>query len=218
MIVCPACASEIRVPVSNDSVAHPEKQARTPAGVAGPPVPTRERHSLPATSAPTHSSHDDDDGEPHDEDSHPPHPKKKKFMDDTVDMTAMVDVTFLLLIFFMVTASFAAQKVFEASPPEQQVDSEVSDGVAIAAAIEDVATESVVVEIDAEDRMKIEDQTISSLFELREVLANKLAAEGKAELLIEADYDASHGMVVAVTDAAMDVGMQKIRRLSQKSE
>lgn len=59
---------------------------------------------------------DEEDHEDEEGGDHAPHQKKKRFMDDTVDMTAMVDVTFLLLIFFMVTASFAAQKVFETSP------------------------------------------------------------------------------------------------------
>lgn len=39
---------------------------------------------------------------------------------DSVDMTSMVDVTFLLLIFFMVTASFNLQKSIEM--PRQQTD------------------------------------------------------------------------------------------------
>lgn len=39
---------------------------------------------------------------------------------DSVEMTSMVDVTFLLLIFFMVTASFSLQKSIEL--PRQQTD------------------------------------------------------------------------------------------------
>jgi biopolymer transport protein ExbD len=39
---------------------------------------------------------------------------------DSVEMTSMVDVTFLLLIFFMVTASFSLQKSIEM--PRQQTD------------------------------------------------------------------------------------------------
>jgi biopolymer transport protein ExbD len=35
-----------------------------------------------------------------------------------MDMTPMVDVTFLLLIFFMVTAAFAIQRSFEMPQPE----------------------------------------------------------------------------------------------------
>jgi biopolymer transport protein ExbD len=47
-------------------------------------------------------------------------PKRAKRKEDELDMTPMVDVTFLLLIFFMVTASFSLQKSM--SMPRQQSD------------------------------------------------------------------------------------------------
>ncbi len=51
------------------------------------------------------------------DDDPPPRNKRKE---DELDMTPMVDVTFLLLIFFMVTASFSLQKSIEM--PRQQSD------------------------------------------------------------------------------------------------
>ncbi len=47
-------------------------------------------------------------------------PKREKKPEEELDMTPMVDVTFLLLIFFMVTASFSLQKSIEM--PRQQSD------------------------------------------------------------------------------------------------
>lgn len=47
-------------------------------------------------------------------------PQRKKREDDELDMTPMVDVTFLLLIFFMVTASFSLQKSIQM--PKQNSD------------------------------------------------------------------------------------------------
>jgi len=47
-------------------------------------------------------------------------PKRAKRKEDELDMTPMVDVTFLLLIFFMVTASFSLQKSI--AMPRQQSD------------------------------------------------------------------------------------------------
>ena len=40
--------------------------------------------------------------------------------DNEVDMTPMIDCVFLLLIFFLVTASFQLQKALEIPPPEQK--------------------------------------------------------------------------------------------------
>ncbi len=60
----------------------------------------------------------DDDDEP---------PKRKKRDDGELDMTPMVDVTFLLLIFFMVTASFSLQKSIQM--PRQQSDAPSSSPI-----------------------------------------------------------------------------------------
>ncbi|MDB4564560.1 biopolymer transporter ExbD, partial [Mariniblastus sp.] len=60
--------------------------------------------------------------------------EKKEIPEDELDMTPMVDVTFLLLIFFMVTASFTLQKSLEQPPAksdqpstEVQEDDEILD-------------------------------------------------------------------------------------------
>ena len=45
---------------------------------------------------------------------------KGKREEEEMDMTPMVDVTFLLLIFFMVTAAFSVQKVIEVPAPQEQ--------------------------------------------------------------------------------------------------
>ncbi len=247
MIVCPACTEETLVPAVDGTPAPPAamasaatlKPATKPEGlVSNADDLTRDdfSHSIGASTKHSHAEssrplgsayssgtgashaplfdadHDDDEEEHDDEEGHTPH-KKKRFMDDTVDMTAMVDVTFLLLIFFMVTASFAAQKVFETSPPEQE-----SEGAGAVSSVEEMESNSVIVEIDASDRMEIDGQPISGLYELRETLSAKLATEDKTELLIQAQYQATHGMVVSVTDAAMDVGMQKVRRISRQND
>ncbi len=65
-------------------------------------------------------------------------PKRPKFHDEELDMTAMVDVTFLLLIFFMVTASFSLQKSIES--PRQQSDAPSSNSQQIEVLETDVVT------------------------------------------------------------------------------
>lgn len=84
--------------------------------------------------------------------------------------------------------------------------------------MEDLESSSVIVEIDASDRMEIDGQPISGLFQLRETLTSKITLEGKTDLLIQAQYEATHGMVVSVTDVAMDAGMQNVRRISRRTE
>ncbi len=67
---------------------------------------------------------------------------RKKRPDEEMDMTPMVDVTFLLLIFFMVTAAFSLQKSIEM--PRQQTDAPSTSVVEE----EDDELESIELEID----------------------------------------------------------------------
>jgi len=129
-----------------------------------------------------------------------------------LDMTPMVDVTFLLLIFFMVTASFTTQKSLETSPPEPD-----EEGAAQSVTMEDLEEESVIVEIDGEDNIRVDDVPISGINALVSALEGKIS-ENKTEMLIEADENARHGTVVAVTDAGIEAQMQRIRRTSKKSD
>jgi biopolymer transport protein ExbD len=146
-----------------------------------------------------------------DEDFHPmkrQHPPK-----DELDMTSLVDVTFLLLVFFMITASFTVQKFMQIAAPESD------DSAAAATAVvapDDIVGESVVVEIDAEDRIKVDDAPVAGLAELKELFKRKLRDDQKSDVLIEAVYKATHGTVVAVTDMAMQAGMRHVRRASRR--
>lgn len=130
-----------------------------------------------------------------------------------LDMTPMVDVTFLLLIFFMITASFSMQKSMATSPPEPD-----EEGAAQSVVMEDLEEESVVVEIDEENNIRVDDVPVSGVGELGDVLAAKIANEGKTEMLIEAHPSARHGVVVAVSDTGIDVQMQTIRRAIRKMD
>jgi len=46
--------------------------------------------------------------------------EKKAVGDDEIDMTPMIDCVFLLLIFFLVTASFQLQKALQIPAPEKR--------------------------------------------------------------------------------------------------
>jgi biopolymer transport protein ExbD len=132
-----------------------------------------------------------------------------------MDMTPMVDVTFLLLIFFMITAAFNLQKSMPTTPPEPD-----EDGAAQTVSTQDIVESSVIVEIDASDNIKVDDDPVASLGMLVDVLTSKMTAESppRNEMLIRADYRATHGIVVAVADAGMEANMQHIRRESLNRE
>ncbi|MDA0588589.1 MAG: biopolymer transporter ExbD [Planctomycetota bacterium] len=123
--------------------------------------------------------------------------------DEEMDLTPMVDVTFLLLIFFMITASFSIQKSLEVPAPDPE---EKGQSTAIQD-LEEFEEESIMVEIDARNLVTVDEQMVSDL----KLLPKVLKAARKPEILITAHEDALHEVVVRVIDAANEIGLQKIR-------
>jgi biopolymer transport protein ExbD len=132
--------------------------------------------------------------------------------DDGLDMTPMVDVTFLLLIFFMVTAAFALQKSIEVPTPDS------SEG-ATAKTVEDIEQDDdyVIVRIDKDDTVWVNDaeaiteqDLLSKLKEARSGEAGT-SSPGPSKLLVMANGDAHHEKVVMVLDAGTASGMDEVR-------
>jgi biopolymer transport protein ExbD len=135
--------------------------------------------------------------------------------DEEMDLTPMVDVTFLLLIFFMITAAFALQKSLEV-PPMQE------DEAAAAPSVEDLEQDSIVVRVDGSNIFWVgapawpEEQRATSKQELIVTLrdARGDGITGPAKMLVQANGDARHEFVVAALDAGSGAGMQEIRLMS----
>ncbi|MEO1614483.1 MAG: biopolymer transporter ExbD [Planctomycetota bacterium] len=109
------------------SVEAVEVEAVEVAAVEAEAIPVEvEAHTEPVSSGDLERSEDliqDDD----DDDDFADEFKRKKREEEELDMTPMVDVTFLLLIFFMVTAAFSLQKSIEM--PRQQSDAPSTNSV-----------------------------------------------------------------------------------------
>jgi biopolymer transport protein ExbD len=117
----------------------------------------------------------------------------------------MVDVTFLLLIFFMITASFSLQKTLEVPPPDPE-----SQG-ASPLPLEQIEENSVVVRVEPGDAYLVDDRPVPNADDLPAALSEAMADGNRSELVIEADDAARHEAVVRVYDAGNEVGMQRIR-------
>jgi biopolymer transport protein ExbD len=124
---------------------------------------------------------------------------------DEMDLTPMVDVTFLLLIFFMITASFSLTKTIETPPPDPD-----KKGVQTLANLEELEMTSIMARIDEQDNIFLDDEPVDVL-DLETVLGDKLRSEQKNELIIQASTQCRHETFVQVFDAATGAGMQKIR-------
>lgn len=133
----------------------------------------------------------------------------KSIPEDELDMTPMVDVTFLLLIFFMVTASFTLRKSFE------QAHSQVDDPSTNVVDENEDEDDFVEVIIDQTNTFYIrtrdtEEIEAPSEWEMRDVLREAKESAGAKRLVIRAHVDALHSKVVKVMDTGNQVGMEKI--------
>ncbi len=126
---------------------------------------------------------------------------------DEMDLTPMVDVTFLLLIFFMVTASFSLQKSIETPPP----DPDRQGAAQTVMPLEEPDDKSILIEIDEENRILVEDQVIADPRDLPTRLAEIRSRDQKTEVVVSVDARSRHESLVIAIDAAQEIGMQRIR-------
>ena len=140
--------------------------------------------------------------------------RRRTRTDDDMDLTPMVDVTFQLLIFFMVTASFALQKTIQTPTP----DPDKKGATQQLQILEDLEGSSIRVQIDAANKILIDDEPLADPARIADALKDKMRKEQKTELLITAHAAALHRSVISVIDAANDVGMQKIRLVSRQGK
>jgi biopolymer transport protein ExbD len=126
---------------------------------------------------------------------------------DELDLIPMVDCVFLLLVFYMITASYALQKTIEMGKPAAEKKGAMSS----VQTIDDTAQSSVVVQIDARNRISVDDVPLDSVAGLPDRLRAKMNGEQKNELVIEADPRALHETVVAVVDAAHELQFKHVR-------
>ena len=141
-----------------------------------------------------------------------------------MDMTPMVDVTFLLLIFFMVTASFTMQKSLNIPKPEND------EASTQAQSIQDFQDnpDYVVVRVDSLNTYHVSAAAWSDeieapseqelLVKLREARQGDSQGNVPSKLLVIANGEALHERVVTAIDSGNDVGMEEIQLLTVEDD
>lgn len=135
----------------------------------------------------------------------------KELPKDDMDMTPMVDVTFLLLIFFMITASFASEKVFEQPPPMSETPSnkppdnppEVYDSVRVQ--IDEFNAYTIIFPTGDEREASSKQDLLMALGDARaEVSTGK--EDENLKLIVEAHEECIHAAIVAALDSGREKG------------
>lgn len=139
-------------------------------------------------------------------DMEPPPPRQHED-ESRLDMNPLIDVCLVLLVFFIMTTSYAAiQKMLET--PDAS-----SDKHGPARVTKDMIKDKMIkVEVRQEGgrtAYKIEGQEVDR-DGLLGLLRRFNRETGKAQLLLDHDYDAPHGAVVAVQDAAKGAGITQV--------
>lgn len=126
---------------------------------------------------------------------------------DDMDMTPMVDVTFLLLIFFMITASFSVQKSIQR--PAQKKDTPSTNAVVQP---DQDNSDTVTVQVDEFNAYNIlmadKEETASSKQDLIRLLVTAHEGEGASakptKLVVQAHEDCLHVSVINALDAGRE--------------
>jgi biopolymer transport protein ExbD len=130
----------------------------------------------------------------------------RKQDDVMLDMTPLVDIVFLLLIFFMLSTSLSVNPGIKIDLPKSSAEQVKKKKTTLRVAIE------------AGGSIFLEGKKLSI-----EQLRKKFAAVGKAHgddalVVIEADKKVYHGLVVRVMDAAKSSGLNKLAIATQPDD
>jgi biopolymer transport protein ExbD len=138
-------------------------------------------------------------------------PPPRHYDDETrLDMNALIDVCLVLLIFFILTTSYAVlQKRLEA--PGTSADKAGPPTITMEKVEQQMIRASVRME-DGKPVFRVEDKVVEKE-NLESELRRYVRSTGKTQLLFDHDYDAPQSAVVAVIDAAKGAGMEKVSDL-----
>ena len=136
--------------------------------------------------------------------------KRAKPEEPEMDLTPMVDVTFQLLIFFMVTASYSIQKALEV--PAAQEMAEAAQNIVQT----DEDDGAIVVKIERDNTIWVESVEAPSYQDLISKLKER--KNGANSLKIEADNDCDYEYVVRAVDAGSAAGMNKVQLTMTSSD
>ena len=114
----------------------------------------------------------------------------------TVDITPMMDVVFIMLIFFIVTATFVKQAGIEVNQPQ-----------ASTAVVQEKA--NILIAINADNKIWINRREVD-FRALRPNIERLHAENPKGSVVIQADSDSTNEVLVQVMDASRKAGVYEI--------
>ncbi|MBT4290489.1 MAG: biopolymer transporter ExbD [Deltaproteobacteria bacterium] len=123
--------------------------------------------------------------------------KKRQTRKLNLDITPLVDVIFLLLIFFMISTTFFSYNEIKVKLPEAAVETKQMN------------TGPIEITITRENKIYIDEKIVKPT-DLLTRLQQRIATMTDKTLIIRADGQVKHQVVVQVMDAAKSAGIDKL--------
>ena len=116
--------------------------------------------------------------------------------ESSVDITPMLDVVFIMLIFFIVTATFVKESGIDVDKPS-------------AATVVVQERASILIAIDADNNVWVNRRQVD-IRSVRAIVERLHAENPKGKLVIQADRESINDMLVKVMDASRQAGVYDI--------
>lgn len=127
---------------------------------------------------------------------------------EELDLAAMVDVAFQLVLFFMVTASVTLIKSMELPKPTESTKPAAASAPGVGSRNKnEVESDFIVVAISADGEIRVEDEPATAE-QLVERLREVRTATGKTGMILRAENKTRHRTAVAAYDAANAIGLR----------
>jgi biopolymer transport protein ExbD len=127
---------------------------------------------------------------------------------EELDLAAMVDVAFQLVLFFLVTATTVLYKSLEVPKPNPESRAPEAAQQGRSKSLEDLKDDFILVEIDTAGAVKIDREPVAADVD---ALAERLRAArertGRKSMLLSADFATLHKSTVLAYDAANEIGL-----------
>ena len=128
--------------------------------------------------------------------------------DVELDITPLIDVVFLLLIFFMVSSTFERTSEINITLPESSKE------------LTQAKPDAINVAIDAQSHVYVNDKELvnTHMTTIKQAIYDALGNLTEAPIIISADAQTPHQMVVKVMDAARQLKLVRITFATRRTD
>ncbi len=131
-----------------------------------------------------------------------PEPRRREPEENVIPM---INIVFLLLIFFMVAGTLEPESPLAVDPAESESGGELVD-------------EPLRILLDAEGEIAVGDDVLSGFEKLPERLKEALGEETPRPVEVKADADADSGRLLDIMDALREAGAERMQLITRRED